>query len=434
MKLALISPRSCFLGHNPEFRAFFTHSPEMEFYRRYWSGLGLGLLVIAALTPPEIEIDLIDENLEEIDFDHPYDLVGVTAMTQQATRAYEIADVFRSRGRTVVLGGIHATVLPDEAAQHSDSVVVGEAELLWPGLIRDFTANNLQKVYRTSDEVDLSLSPVPSYELLDKRDSQVIWVQTSRGCPHDCSFCCASRVYGSKYRRCTIEHVRAALHKIRTVNPRAMLGFADDSLFAHHRHAREILTLLQQEKIRWIGQSDISIAAHDDMLDSLRASGCVALFVGLESIDEVNLKGLDAHNWKLQQRATYERSISRIQSRGIGVFGAFIVGFDNDDSTTFDHIADFVRDNHLAGAQIAALTPFPQTRLRTKLAEQGRILDHPWENYTLYDSNIRPLKMSPAELESGVLRAFQNVYSRENANTKTRHFKKIFSHLRRNKK
>ncbi|MDO8687096.1 MAG: cobalamin-dependent protein, partial [Dehalococcoidales bacterium] len=166
MKIALISPRSPRLGRNPEFESFLKQSPQMEFYRQYWSGLGSGLLVIAALTPPEIEIELIDEDSEDINFQRDYDLVGITAVTQQATRAYEIARRFRERNVRVVLGGIHTTVLPDEARLHADSIIVGEAENLWPKLLDDFRHNRVSPVYTSGLEVDLRESPLPRYELL----------------------------------------------------------------------------------------------------------------------------------------------------------------------------------------------------------------------------------------------------------------------------
>ena len=430
MKLALISPKSSFLGRNREFREFLQSSPEMDFYRQYWTGLGLGLLVVAALTPEDFEIDLVDENTEDIDFGRRYDLVGITAMTQQATRAYEIADRFRLLGVRVVLGGIHPTVMPEEAQAHADSVVVGEVENLWRQVLEDCARDSLQPLYSTRVPVDVKQSPVPRYELSESTKCRVVWVQSSRGCPHDCRFCCASRVYGSSYRQMSIRQVLDAVGRIRRVHPRAMLGFADDSLFTNRRYARQLLEELTDLKVRWIGQSDISIARHHDLLRLAKASGCVALFIGFESIDEANLRGLDSHDWKLRQRSHYEESIDTIQSHGIGVFGTFMVGFDNDDTSTFERLTRFIQDNHLAGAQIAALTPFPHTRLREELMREGRVLDTPWENYTLYDANITPKRMSALELEQGVLASFKKVYSEDEALVKARYFKAVFSRLR----
>lgn len=434
MRIALISPRGSFLGRNPEFRKFFAESPELEFYRQYWSGLGSGLLVIAALTPRDVELDLIDENIERIDYEKKYDLVAITAMTHQATRAYEIASRFRERDIPVAIGGIHATVLPDEAQRHADSVVVGEAEDVWERLLSDLGDNGLKPLYRSERQADLAQSPVPRFDLLAEKPYKIIWVQTSRGCPHDCGFCCASRVYGKRYRHKTVEQVMAEIEAVRNVNPRALIGFADDNLLCERDYSRRLLDALSDVKVKWIGQSDISIARDAGLLRSVRKSGCVALLTGFESIDEANLRGLDPSNWKMNRLKDYSESIQTIQGAGIGLIGTFIVGFDNDDAGVFDALADFIIGNHLAGAQISALTPFPNTRVAERLAGEGRILDTPWENYTLYDVNIRPKRMSPKELEEGIVRTFKRVYSAEVAREKANHFRDIFAALRREKR
>jgi radical SAM superfamily enzyme YgiQ (UPF0313 family) len=355
-------------------------------------------------------------------------------MTQQAPRAYEIADRFRAKGIKVVLGGIHVTVLPHEARCHADSVIVGEAENTWEELLVDFASNRLRPVYTSRPETDLEKSPVPRYELLHDKPYKIVWIQTSRGCPHDCGFCCASRVYGYKYRQKTISQAVEEIKKVRRIKKHALIGFADDNLFANRKYSRELLEKIVGLGVKWIGQSDISIAYDESMLKLIKQSGCVVLLIGLESLDENNLKGLDSSNWKQKQLKNYEGSIRAIQNHGIGVIGNFIVGFDNDDHSTFDRIARFVIDNCLAGAQIAALTPFPNTRLREELLRAGRVFDTSWENYTLYDVNIKPEKMSCQELEKGVLDLFKKVYSPGVAARKKKYFKDIFSTMRRNLK
>ncbi|MFX0067255.1 MAG: B12-binding domain-containing radical SAM protein [Candidatus Hermodarchaeota archaeon] len=429
MKIALISPRSSFLSRKPEFMSFLKKSPEIEFYRQYWSGLGSGLLVIGALTPNDVELKLIDENIEGIDFSGNYNLVAITAVTQQATRAYEIARGFKEKDIQVVLGGIHATILPDEAKLYADSVVVGEAENLWPKLVDDFKNKRLSPFYTSQQEVDLKESPVPKYELLEEKPCKIVWVQATRGCPHDCSFCCASRVYGSKYRHKTINQVIEEIHMIRRIKKHALIGFADDNLLCDKDYSRQLLEKVVDLKIKWIGQSDISIAYDNSLLKLIKKSGCIALFIGFESIIENNLRGIDSINWKLKHFKDYAASIRTIQSNGIGIIGTFIVGFDNDDNSIFNKLTDFIINNHLAGAQIAALTPFPQTRVRENLLCEGRVLNTPWDNYTLYDINIKPKKMSPRALEKGILYTFKKVYSPSVALEKSRYFKNIYSEL-----
>ena len=430
MKIALISPRSPRLGRNPEFESFLKQSPQMEFYRQYWTGLGSGLLVIAALTPDEIELELIDEDIEDINFHRDYDLVGITAVTQQATRAYEIARRFRERNVKVVLGGIHITVLPDEARLHADSIIVGEAENLWPKLLDDFRHNRLSLVYTSQQQVDLRESPLPRYELLRGKPAKIVWVQATRGCPHDCTFCCASRVYGAKYRHKSISQVIAEIKEVRRIKKHALVGFADDNLLCNRDYSHQLLEKVAEQEIRWVGQSDISIADDDNLLKLVKQSGCVALLIGFESIIPDNLKGLDSTDWKLKHLRNYAESIAAIQSNGIGIIGTFIAGLDHDDSSIFDGLADFIIDNHLAGAQIAALTPFPHTRVREDLLRESRVLDTLWENYTFYDVNIKPKNMRPEELEKGILYTFKKVYSPSVATEKSRYFKNIYSELR----
>ena len=426
MKIALVSPRSAFLGRNSGFTDFLNQSPEMEFYRQYWSGLGSGLLIIGALTPEDVGVELIDENIEEIDFNRDYDLIAITAMTQQATRAYEIARGFREKKTKVVLGGIHASVLPDEARNYADSVVVGEAEDLWPVLLDDFRHNRLSPVYTSPREVELKKSPMPRYELLAEKPYKIVWVQATRGCPHNCRFCCASKVYGSHYRYKTVDQVIAEIEKIRRIKKHALIGFADDNLLCDKSYSRCLLEKVADLHIRWVGQSDISIADDISLLKLAKKSGCVALFIGFESIVEANLRGLDASDWKLKHLKDYVTSIRTIQDNGIGIIGTFIAGFDNDDKSVFDSLANFIVDNRLAGAQIAALTPFPGTRVREALLKEGRVLNTPWANYTFYDANIQPRKMSYQELEEGVLRTFKKVYSPGVAMEKGGYFRNIF--------
>jgi len=379
----------------------------------------------------DAEIELIDENIEDIDFNQDYDLVAITAMTQQATRAYEIARRFSENKTKVVLGGIHASVLPEEAKLHVDSVVIGEAENLWPILLDDFRHNRLSSVYTSQREVDLKESPIPKYELLEDKPYRIVWVQATRGCPHDCSFCCASRVYGFKYRHKSIDQVIEEIKKIRSIKKHAVIGFADDNLLCDKNYCRHLLEKVADLRIRWIGQSDISIAYDNSLLELIKKSGCVALFIGFESIIEDNLRGLDSSNWKLKHFKDYVASISKIQSNGIGIIGTFIVGFDNDDNSVFDRLANFIIDNRLAGAQIAALTPFPHTKIRAALLKEGRVIDTPWDNYTLYDANIKPKKMSSQELEEGILHTFKKVYSSGVAIEKSKYFRNVFFELRK---
>lgn len=192
---------------------------------------------IAGVTPGNHEITIVDENLEPLNFEASYDIVGITGMTQQSNRAYEIADEYKKKGRYVVLGGIHATVLPDEAKTHVDTVFVGEGENTWPLFIRDYLQGTPKAFYRQSDHASVKLKqiPQPRYDLISKYSYPVIWVQASRGCPYDCEFCAASKIFGKRYKHKTIAQIAREIEDVRSRWKFAQVGFADDNMFINKK-------------------------------------------------------------------------------------------------------------------------------------------------------------------------------------------------------
>ncbi|MCP4753741.1 MAG: B12-binding domain-containing radical SAM protein [Proteobacteria bacterium] len=431
MKIALISPKADSLSRNPAFREFWTTSEYMKSYRENWTGIGPGLLAIAALTPPDYEIVVIDENFLEIDFTIEYDLVGITAMTQQITRAYEIADEFKRRNVKVVIGGIHATLLSEEAKHHADSVVIGEAEYLWPELLDDFRANRLNPFYRSEKAIDLKDAPLPRYDLIQSYDYKIAWLQTSRGCPRDCEFCSASRVYGRKYRTKTVQQVVDEIKHIKRIRRNATIGFSDDNLLVNKKYSRSLLEALIPLKIRFYAQSDISIADNEELLHLLRRSGCINIFIGFESISEAGLKNIDSRGWKHRQLKNYPAAIEKIQSYGIGVMGAFMVGLDSDDSSVFEKTSSFIIDNKLYEAQITISTPLPHTRLRERLEKENRLLPVKWEDYTLCDVTFIHPTLSKEELENGLLEIYKRINTDEVYEKKIQHFTEIYKDLQK---
>ncbi len=435
LKLALITPKGVLFGSDPNVAGFFkdilfrtAHEPFIPKYTS-WSGPSLGLLIVAALTPPDFELVYLDENYEEIDFTVRYDLVALSAMTQQATRAYELADTFRRRNVKVVIGGIHATVMENEAGEHADAVVIGEAENTWPALISDFVQGKLQRVYRSAAPVDLTLSPRPRYELLKKYNYKMIWVQTTRGCPRDCDFCSASKVYGKAFRHKRIDQVLEEIRVIQGLWSHPFINFADDNMFLDRSYANELVRALGTLKVQWTAQSDLAIGEDEALLDQLKGNGCKVLFIGFETLSKGNL--LDIHGWKMKKIGSYPEIIRKIQSRGIGILGAFIVGLDDDDRSVFDSLYAFIRENLLYAAQVTVLTPLPGTRLRQRLEDAGRIITSDWQRYTFVDVNFRPMKMSAEELQAGTLELYQRIYSREARSAVMKHFKQIYRSLRR---
>jgi radical SAM superfamily enzyme YgiQ (UPF0313 family) len=425
MKIALISPKGEFFSHNREFKEYFSASSGTVSYNQYWSGVSSGLLIIAALTPPHHEIEFIDDNIEPVDFKKNYDLVGISGVTQQAVRAFQIADEFRKRNVKVVMGGIHATLLPEEAALHADAVVIGEAEYLWPELLKDLEKKTLKQFYQSKKTVDLTDSVMPRYDLLKNKNYKTLWVQSTRGCPHDCEFCAASKVYGHKYRHKPVEQVIKEIRYLKDNFKNFRLCLSDDNLFVNKIFYFSFIEELSKLNIRWMAQTDISVAENEKLLQLLSQSGCYSLFIGLETLSEQGLKNLDKQGWKFKKLTKYAEYIQKIQSYGIGVYGAFILGLDTDTTSTFDELIQFIIDNHIYAAQITILTPFPGTRLRKRLENEKRILNTTWDNYTGFDVNFIPKNMTAEELQSGVLKIYKAVNSQEVFNSNMTYFKEI---------
>jgi len=262
----------------------------------------LNLATVAALTPPEIEVSITDENLLPIDFDRAVDLVGITAVTPTAFRAYDIADAFRDRGRKVVLGGIHPTMLPEEASQHADSVVIGEAEGIWHSLIEDFKAGELKSVYRNRIRPSLGALPWPRRDLFAKKGYVFRnTMSTSRGCPFACSFCSVTSFFGHTYRTRPIDEI---VQEIDSFDNRRPIFFVDDNIAGNPRRTKQLFSALLPYSIKWVGQASLTIAEDAELLKLAAASGCVGLFIGFDSIYPASLAsvGKSSPKWTAMSR------------------------------------------------------------------------------------------------------------------------------------
>ncbi|MEW5801320.1 MAG: radical SAM protein [bacterium] len=431
MKILLIFPsrsrRNTYSSSNTRLQDFFdTNQRVPSFYLP-----SLSLLTIAACTPKDIEVKLIDERVSRIDFEEHADLVGISIMTEQAMRGYEIAFEFKKRGVPTVMGGIHASILPEEAATHCDSVVIGEGESLWPQILKDFQKRSLRRFYTNDCQVDIMQSPVPRYDLLDMDAYNLIPTQTTRGCPHDCSFCTATKVYGPRFRSKTLKQVIDEVEAIQRASQKHRIVFNDDNMFVDRRKSYQLLSELIPLKIKYFTESDASIAEDEKLLDLMQKSGCVTVFIGFESLVPENLTSLQNNQWKFKRLATYSKVCQKIQSYGIQVLGAFIVGFDHDDKSVFQQLIDFTLENNILG-QYHFLTPFPGTRLRSSLIQERRLkADYvQWDTYSCFDVVFDPLKMSREDLFEGLLHVYQTVYGQEAHVRRSRHMIDIFKRLR----
>ncbi len=374
----------------------------------------LGLLKVAALTPPSWRVVIQDEKVEELDLEQEVDLVGVTAMTATARRAYEIADHFRRRGIRVVMGGMHASALPDEALEHCDSVVVGEAEALWPRLLEDFDRGRLQRIYRHENGFpSLESLPRPDWDLFrGKRYLPVHFVETTRGCPLDCEFCAVTTAFGGRYRNRPAEDVVSELRNLRPFEGRFILKncvfFVDDNIISNRAYARELLPRLGEFKLKWFSHASMNIAKDEELLQLCQKSGCAGLFIGFETLSDETLRAVGK---RTNHPAEYLDAVRRIHDHGIGIDASFVFGLDEDDEAVFDRTLDFVKRSKVEIAYYSILTPYPGTRLHERLAHEGRILTRDWSLYDMNHVVYRPRPLTPDQLLAGYYRVLKESFS-----------------------
>ncbi len=370
----------------------------------------LNLPIVASLTPEGYEIELIDENIEEIDFDKAADLVGITCMTAQAKRAYAIADKWRAKGTKVILGGIHPTAVPHEAAEHADAVAMGEAENVWRGLVRDADKHRLRKFYYSPKMPCLKNLPPPRLDLL-KSDRYIIGnvMQIFRGCPFNCKFCSVTKFFGNTYRYRPVDEVVEEVKLRRKSNIKGrFFGFLDDNIGGLPHYAKTLFAKLIPLDIIWAGQASLTIAKDRDLLKIFEKSGCKALFIGLESASQA---ALHESNKTFLKVSRFQEAIKIIHDHGISVEGAFIFGFDDDAPEVFEKTVKFVDRIGIDAVQFGILTPFPGTALWNKLDGENRLISRDWTKYTIGHVVFQPKKMSPEKLQEGSDWAWREFYS-----------------------
>lgn len=371
---------------------------------KYFQLPSLSLLQVAALAPPNWDVTLVDETLETIPCGSRFDLVGITAMTHQASRAYEIADQFRKEGISVIMGGMHPTVMPEEALSHADAVVIGEAEHVMARLLDDFLDGRLEKTYRAPIPQDDKLAvPWSRREILaGKRYITTQTVQTSRGCPYDCAFCTVTQYFGNRFRYRDSADVLAEIRSF----PKKLVIFLDDNLLGDPAKARPILEGMSESGIRWGSQTSLRFAEDRELLKLVARSGCIGLFVGIESVT-----GPFSLLAKSSGQSTQAELMKRIRDAGIILETSLIFGFDDHDPGIFEKTLRFVEECSPSVPTFNLLTPYPGTKLFQQYEQEGRLLHRDWSRYNHSEVVFRPKLMTPEQLYRGWLETRKEAYT-----------------------
>ena len=372
----------------------------------------LGLGMVAALTPSDWKIRIWDENFREFQF-READLVGITAMTATAPRAYEIAAVYREKGIPVVLGGIHATYMPEEASAYADVLVLGEAEGVWHQVIKDFSEGKLQKRYQ-APLVDMHNVPAARHDLFHP-GYLFGSIQTSRGCPMDCDFCSVPAFNGNQYRLRDPNQVLEEIKRVR--NP--MLYFVDDNIIGYNQkaedHAVQIFEGMIRQKIKkdWFAQASLNIAEKPDILKLAAKSGCRMLLLGIEA---ESVEGLQTTSKKLNLKMgvdAYHKAFRTIHQAGITILGAFIFGIDGDTPQSIRNRTRYIRRSSVDVTQASVMTPLPGTRLYERMVQEDRLLcknfPSDWQKFLFTDIVFQPSDMSPETLDQEVQKAYNKL-------------------------
>ncbi len=361
----------------------------------------LAFAVLAGLTPAEIRCELVDERIEPLSFDRQTDLVALSVDTFTARRAYQIAAEFRRRNVPVVMGGCHPTLIPDEALQHADAVVIGDAEDTWPKLLADVRTGRLKPVYKSTFPT-LESVPHGRQVFAGKRYGPVALVQFGRGCRFACDFCSVRAFYGRSIRYRPVQDVADELQDLRSRH----IFFTDDNLFADPSQAQNLLQRIRPLRLRWSCQTSLDTATKPSIVRTMADTGCTSVTVGVESLEPENLKQMNKA-WNLDL-GRVEQLLQVFRDHGIMVYATFVFGYDHDTPDVFKRTLQFAIESKFFLANFNPLTPTPGTPLFERLRREGRLIKHPWwlhPEYRYGESTFHPRGMTADELTAGCFQA-----------------------------
>jgi radical SAM superfamily enzyme YgiQ (UPF0313 family) len=378
-------------------------------YIRAWQMEPLPAAHLAGLTPKDVEINFYDDRMEEIDYDCTTDLVAISVETYTALRSYQIASEFRRRGVTVVMGGFHPTLMPEEVLEYADSIVIGEAEDVWPTLLSDFISGRMQRIYKGVKRPDIS-GTMPDRSIFGHKNYlKLNLVEASRGCTFNCDFCVIQKYFNSTQTSRGIESVIEEIKRLK--NKDRLIFFVDDNTVSRPDEAKALYEALIPLKIRWVSQATITLARDKELMKLLVRSGCQGVLIGFESLNPENLKNMNKQF--NNARGGIRKAVKTIHSHGIRLYGTFIFGYDNDTESSFQETLDFCKDEKLFMVAFNHLTPFPATPLYERLKKEGRLIFDSWWLDERYRYGMIPFetKMDPILIEKAAIKARRAFYS-----------------------
>jgi len=396
-----------------------------EAYIRTWQMEPLPIAALAGLTPPEVELAFYDDRMEAVDFDAPTDAVAIPVETYTAARAYQIASEYRRRGVPVVMGGFHATLMPDEVSRYAEAVVTGEAEGVWARVIDDLRHGTLASRYH-GEQRPLSEVRVDRRLFRGKRYLPIGLVETGRGCRFPCEFCAIQTFFSRTYRARPVEDVVGELAALKP--EKKVFFFVDDNFAGDLEARRPLLAELAKLGVRWITQMSIN-AAHDErFVAELAAAGCRGVLIGFESLEEANLRAMRKHFNSM--RGGFRAALANLRRHGVFVYGTFIFGYEHDTPQSFDQAVDFATGEGMYIAAFNHLTPFPGTPLYRRLAQERRLRFEAWwldPRYRYNELPFVPSKLTPSQVTEGCVAARRRFYAwRSIATRSLRHWRDAF--------
>lgn len=384
-------------------------------YIRSWQMEPLPPAVIAGLTPGDVDIRFYDDRMELIPYDEPTDLVAISVETYTARRSYQIASEYRARGVPVIMGGFHATLVPDEVMKWADSVVIGEAEEVWEEVIDDYRVGAPKHCYCGGDRPSLKNSMPDRSIFLGKRYLPVSLVEIGRGCHFRCEFCAVQVVFRQEQNRRSADDVFTDLERIRKTGNTNLVFFVDDNITSNLQEAKEFFRELKKFNIRWVSQASINAAHDEEFLSIISDSGCKGVLIGFESLNRANLKAMKK-GFNLMGGG-YEKALANLRKFHIRLYATFIFGYDEDTAESFTEAVEFAKHHRFYIAAFNHLTPFPGTPLYQRLEEQRRLLYESWwldPDYSYNKSPFAPLQLTPEQLQKHCVRARADFYSWRN--------------------